>query len=286
MSTTTDKKAPAIIEEIQLNTVGYCIVGLAPLIMHRFSAKAKREFLFPSGKKNAQERAETMKHDPLDEYQECFYRNRQYPDSPALFHVPSGAFEKAIAQAAIDIPGAFKAQIERLTSVVSRQIDFYGLPTMSAEMVRDASIKRTPDIRFRPVFNQWACAIEIEFKRDPLTQRQIANLVNAAGKIVGVGDSRPEKGGGSILGKCGKWRIAGENDPELKEIMANQARAPQQNAYDRPTAYDEETEELLAWFEQEVLRRKNRPSVAKPSKKTGGKHGPAITLEGVDGTFA
>jgi|SRR6516162_7827891 hypothetical protein len=282
MSTTTDKKAPAIIEEIQLNTVGYCIVGLAPLIMHRFSAKAKREFLFPSGKKNAQERAETMKHDPLDEYQECFYRNRQYPDSPALFHVPSGAFEKAIAQAAIDIPGAFKAQIERLTSVTSRQIDLFGTPLLSADMVRDASIKRTPDIRFRPIFNQWACAVEIEYKADPLNNRQIANLLHAAGRIVGVGDSRPEKGGGSILGKCGKWRICGENDPEYVSITQNQGRAAQQKAYDNPTAYDEETEELLAWFEQEVLRRKNKPSAAKPASK---RKAEVVNLTGGDGVF-
>lgn len=266
----TEKKGAAIIEEIQMRRIGFYFVGKTPLIMHRFSAKAKREFLFPSGRKNAQERAETMKHDPMEEYRECFYRNRQYPNSPALFHIPAGAFENAIAQAAIDIPGAFRAQIERLTSVTSRQIDCFGIPLMMAEMVRDASIKRTPDIRFRPVFNQWACSIEFEYKEEPLNDRQMTNLIAAAGTIVGIGDSRPEKGGGSTLGKCGKWRVCGADDPEYLSIVEHQGRSAQQDAFEHPVAYDEDTEDLLAWFEREVLRRKNKPKPARRRDLDGG----------------
>lgn len=265
MATRKPRDEETLIEEIDMRRVGFYLVG-ENFLMHRFSKKSQHELLYPSGRKNKAERASTMKHNPLEEFQGCFYRNRDL-DSPTAFHVPCGAFNKALAQAAIDIPGAFKAQVGRLTSVTTTQIDLYGVPMFYGEMVRDGSISRTPDLRFRPVFPKWACFVEIEFMVNPLTARQISNLLGAAGKIVGIGDSRPEKGGGSSLGKCGKWRIVDEGDQEYLDIVNNEGRVPQLQAFEHPQYYDEDTEELIAWFEEEVLRRRQKFDVVPTTKR-------------------
>jgi hypothetical protein len=73
------KKPEAIsvdIQPIKMRSVVAFLCGTSPLIMHRFAFKAWQELLYPSPKKNAAERASTLKHQPLEEYRGCFYRNR------------------------------------------------------------------------------------------------------------------------------------------------------------------------------------------------------------------
>jgi hypothetical protein len=114
------KEASIEIAKISMGTVKMCILGTSPMIMHRFSFKAWQELLFPSGRKNAAEKAENLKHDPLNEFREAIYRNRDASE-PTAIHIPAGAFSAALASAALDIPGASKSQIMRLCSVSSRQ---------------------------------------------------------------------------------------------------------------------------------------------------------------------
>lgn len=236
------------IEAIKTRRVIIKVVGTSPLIMHRFSFKARQELLFPSPKKNASERASTLKHNAVEEYRECFYRNRN-PKSAALFHLPNGTVHGALASAALDIPGATKASIERLTQVIGN-VELFGTPKLFMSMVRSSDQARTPDVRTRPIFERWACTVEIEYKTDPLTDNQILNLLSAAGFLVGIGDWRRQKGG-----EYGAFRVANANDTEHREIL-KEGRAVQQRAFDKPEEYDEDTSELLSWFTAEVARRR------------------------------
>jgi len=243
------------------------ILGTQPLLMHRFSAKARRELLFPSGRKNAAEKAENLKHDPLNEYREAVYANRD-TTRPTAIHLPAGMFSKALASAALDIPGASKAQILRLASVTSTQIDLFGTPRMSMEMVRSSDMAKTPDVRTRPIFPEWACKIEIEYVATLLKEGQIMNLLAAAGMIVGIGDWRPQKGGSH-----GKFKIVAHDDPDYVRVCKEQGRKAQVDALKNPVSYDADTEELFAWFNEEAARReKVVPSsgvVAKRAKRNG-----------------
>ena len=235
------------IEAIKTRRIIIKVVGTSPLIMHRFSFKARQELLFPSPKKNASERAGTLKHNVVEEYRECFYRNRN-PKSAALFHLPNGTVHGALASAALDIPGATKASIERLTQVIGN-VELFGVPKLFMAMVRSSDMGRTPDVRTRPIFERWACTVEIEYKTDPLTDNQILNLLSAAGFLVGIGDWRRQKGG-----EYGAFRVANANDADHREIL-KEGRAAQQRAFDKPEEYDEDTSELLSWFTAEIARR-------------------------------
>jgi len=131
------KETAIEIQEIKMGRVRCNIVGSTPMIMHRFSSKARQELLMPSGPKNRADKAESLKHDPIGEFRETIYLNRN-PNEPTAVHCPSNAFGQALAAAALDIPGATKSQIARLTSISSPQINLFGIPKLHMSMVRSS----------------------------------------------------------------------------------------------------------------------------------------------------
>jgi hypothetical protein len=254
------KKVEIEIEELKIARLKICLLGTTPLISHRFAAKAWKELLLPAPEKNAAERAASLKHDPVTEFRETLYINRD-PKQPTLIHYPAGAFSKAMAAAALDIPGARKAQILRLVSLATTQVNLYGVPFLGMEMVRSGDMARTPDVRTRAYLTEWCAEIEVEFVSTLIGQRQIVNLLAAAGVIVGVGDNRPQKGGTN-----GKFVTALPDDADVVRIKQHQARAAQQEAYASPSFFDDQSAEIYAWFVDELKRREK---VAPSSRKDG-----------------
>ena len=111
------------------------VLGTTPLVMNRMPKKAREQLLLPPRRKNKAQLQQTLKHDPVAEFQDSVYRSRD-ENSPTLIHLPNGCFKKAIAQAAIDIPGATKAQIGRLVSVTDATVHLYGKPMLYMDVVR------------------------------------------------------------------------------------------------------------------------------------------------------
>lgn len=233
----------------QVTTTLY-VVGTRPLICNRMAEKAKHELLIPRGRKTTADRASSLKHDPYDEFQASPYRLAD-PSAPTLLALMSSAFKGAMATAALDLPGAKKAQIGRLVWVEGDYTPVYGVPKLFMSVTRSADMNKTPDIRTRAIVPEWACEVRISFV-DPLINGQgIFNLLYAAGLTVGVGDWRPEKGKGTY----GQFRVlADQDDPELREIM-RAGRAAQEEAMETPEPHDAETEELLGYWGGEVKRR-------------------------------
>src|SRR5512143_189242 len=235
--------------EMRMGQLFCHIVGTSPMIMHRFSAKAQRELLMPSPKKNRAEKETSLKHDPVAEYRDSIYMNRD-PSTPAAIHIPSNAFSAALANAALDVPGATKSQLMRLTTVADTHIDLFGCPKLFMAMTRSSDMGRTPDVRTRAIFPRWACKVTINYVASLLKERQIANLLATAGLIIGIGDWRSQKGG-----SYGGFRLAGKDDPEFLDIVKNEGRKAQLEAIKNPVCYDADTEELMAWFEAELAKR-------------------------------
>jgi len=236
------------IQAIEMASLSFHVVGTSPLIMHRFSQKAWQELLLPSLRENRASLEQKLKHDPYAEFRGAFYRNSD-KRAKSLFHLPNGSFHGAIASAALDMPGAKKAQIERLTKVTSVNIELFGTPKIFCSMVRNSDISRTPDVRTRPIFPQWACEVEVRYAKSSLTSKAVANLFGAAGMIIGIGDWRGQKGG-----PFGAFKTVSPKDREYAAIL-KQGRVLQQKAYEKPLFYDEDTEEILTWFASEVRQR-------------------------------
>ena len=248
----TAKKDSVEIKPVQMRQFVANLVG-ENLIMHRFSQKAWQELLLPSARTKSH--GGSLKHEPMSEFRNCIYRCRD-PQAPTLIHMPNGIVSKAMAAAALDMGGAAKTQIQRLTMIMNPTLHLYGVPELAMHMVRSADMSRTPDVRTRPIFRRWAVPnVVIQYKADPLNDGQMLNLLSGAGQIVGFGDGRQQKGGGPEGGPWGCFRVANPNDPELKEIMASGGKAAQQAAWDDPQIFDEDTAELLDWYNIEVARR-------------------------------
>jgi hypothetical protein len=258
------KKSDATIDVMELNmgTIAFRIRGTTPLIFNRMSQKGIQDLVLPPRKKNQAEKASTLKHNPLEEFRASPYMNRD-PERPALFHLPAGMFKGALSSAAKDIPGATKAQIGRLCSVTSTQIDCYGTPMIKADVVRMADINRTPDVRFRCVLPEWACEVTIRHVRNLVSANAIANLLAAAGVIIGVGDYRSEKG----KGDHGQFALVDADDADWHRIVTEQGRSAQLAGMDSPEYFDLETKEIVEWFYTEVERRGNLPAVTGPRAK-------------------
>lgn len=260
------------IVKIELTSVTFHLVGVSPLVPHAVSFKNKGQLLYPPKKKNQAEKDSSMKHEPFEEFRDAAYKFRE-DDQPTRLYMPGGSFHGAMANAAIDMVGAKKAQIGRLTNIVGDKIPVWGVPQIYSTIVRSSDMARTPDVRTLPILPKWATMITVQFVGSLIKTASVGNLLGAAGSIIGIGDGRPEKGKLSF----GKFRVCAEDDPEFKAIVKSGGRKPQDEALADPAFYDQETEELLSWFSAEVHRRVAAPAVehGKHKSKTG--NGPSAT---------
>ena len=110
---------------------------------------------------------------------------------------PAMALKSAMATAALVVAGIRKTDVQRLVYIPSEFVPIYGVPRVRMDIVRSADINKTPDVRTRAYFREWATEIEIEFVRPVLSTTSIMALLYNAGVVCGIGDFRQEKGKGS-----------------------------------------------------------------------------------------
>jgi len=239
--------------EVTQEAATFCILGKTPLICNRMSEKARHELLMPKGRKNAAERATTLKHEPIAEFASSPYVLREQ-SAPTYLAALSAWFKKAMATAALDLPGTNKAQMGRNLWVTGERLPLYGVPQILMSVTRSADINKTPDIRTRVIVPRWAVEITVNYTVPLLRAQMVSRLLAAAGMTCGVGDWRQEKGSGSY----GLFEIVSPDHPDYIAVVSGGGRGPQTDAMQAPEAYDEETAEMLSWFDSELNVRKLR----------------------------
>jgi hypothetical protein len=244
------KEAEIDVLKVTHGQLDFCVLGSTPLILNRMSEKVMRELLMPAPKKNAAQKASTLKHDPVTEFLASPYIDED-ESAPTLLQHLSSAFKNAIKGAALDLPGASKSQIGRLTWVNGERISIFGVPQIFCSVTRSADMARTPDVRTRAIVPKWAARVSVSFVTPILREQGVANLLASAGITQGVGDWRPGKGAGTY----GQFELVSADDPRFLHIVQHGGRAVQVAAMDAPEAYDRETRELLEWFGVESKRR-------------------------------
>ncbi len=246
---------PIQVPTLQNETIEIQIVGKTPLIMNSMSAKTKQGLLTGGRKKTAVEKATQIKHNPQEEFVSACYRHTEEDDRATRLMFPASAFKKAMANAALDLPGTKKTEIGRLSWVEGYSIDIYGIPKLVMSVMRSSDINRTPDVRTRAILGYWCCTIQVSYVCPNLNATSIINLINAAGLIQGIGDSRNEKGKGTN----GQFYIVSPDDKEamklVKTLRKAGGRVAQDEALANPMAFDTETASLLEWHASEVARR-------------------------------
>jgi len=252
------KKESAVevqVTKVVQETATFYLVGTTPLVINRMAAKAKEQLLLGSLRKNAVEKQTTLKHNPREEFNSAAHK---LPDGPTLLGMPSTAFKKCLSSAAVDLPGVAKAQLGRLTYVEGRYVSVYGLPLLYMDVVRNSDPGRTPDIRTRPIIPEWAAIVRVTYVRPLLTGSAVGNCLGNGGIYIGVGDGRQEKGcfSNGLFRLC----VKGAKDPDFARIVKAGGRKAQEQAMQMCEPWDDQTKELLAWFDVEVKRRSLVPA--------------------------
>ena len=238
------------IVEVQRGRVAFAILGTTPLILQRMTQKVWHELLFPKGKKTVADKLSSIKHDMFEEFRSSPYRDSN-PDGPTLLQHLASAFKGGMAGAATDVPGSSRAAIGRLVRVEGERISIYGVPKLFSSVVRSADMKQTPDVRTRVIVPEWACLVEITFAKPMINEQAVTNLLVSAGILQGLGDWRNGKGKGTY----GSYTPVNTNDEDFKRILATGGREAQIEAMNNPEGYDEDTKDLMDWFNKEVAIR-------------------------------
>lgn len=208
MATTVPPKTVPPVERIEIPRLEIerftlKLIGVTPLIPHRWSEKAKNEMRMKQTKKAKTAKAAKV---PWEDFLDSLYwiseRPASLPENSDLslytFGFPVIGFKAAAVTAAMD------ADLKMTQARRSFRVDppeggelvaIEGpAPIMREDMVRVGM--GTADLRYRGEFKEWAVTLDISYNsRGLLSKSQIINLFNVAGFAVGIGEWRNEKDG-------------------------------------------------------------------------------------------
>lgn len=169
------------------------VKGTAPLIVHRFDEKAKRQML------EKQMGATRMKKEPKDpqaDYERSLHR---LPDGSAGF--PATGFKAATIGAARYFDGVKMTELRRALFFTGEGEDqlvkIEGEHHMREDMVRISM--GTADLRYRAQFDDWSATLKIWYMPSMLSLESLINLVDAGGSG-GIGEWRPSKSDSGLFG--------------------------------------------------------------------------------------
>ena len=187
-----------MIPEIQQKTLMLKVVGDSPLIVHKWSEKAKKEILEKQMKKAT--KAKEAK-DPWMDYCESMYWLTPMPEKPtqediekAKFGFPATAFKAAAIDAGYQQGYLAKKTTARgAFYIVGDMVEIQGTPNIREDMVKIGM--GIADIRYRGEFKNWSAELTIRYNPNVMSAEQIVNLINLGGFSNGVGEWRQSKDG-------------------------------------------------------------------------------------------
>lgn len=173
------------IEQPKTYLVALEIAGTAPIIQNAFSQKAIEQML----RKHMGLNVQREKKVPRQCVEDATIRNIK-----GEVCIPVAGFKKGMLSASTLIKGLKKTQLRIALYVEGKSVPIkYNSMTPRMDMVRTSGVARTPDVRFRPMFDGWSARLVIQFA-DFIPVQTVVDLLNRAGQV-GVCEWRPEKDG-------------------------------------------------------------------------------------------
>ena len=196
------------ISRIGTETLRVPLVGTAPLIVHKFSEKSKRQMLDNMQGRKSPKQAK----DPDAEYEAAFYRH-----DDGGFGFPVIAFKAAAVSACRFFGKAMPMTLARQCIFLDAEfskVDGQKLARIVGEPHMREDVTRVgmggTDLRYRPQFTEWRTSIDVTCVTAMLTRDSVLSLIDAGGMGVGVGEWRPEK-----RGDFGTFQIDPTRDVEV-----------------------------------------------------------------------
>lgn len=187
------------------------LVGSAPLVMHKFSAKARNQII-ETQKAGSQAKGKKVREPKnFDEV----YEGAMHLTPQGWCGIPAGAFRNAMISACRTV--GYKMTHAKLAAFVLADgydkddetplIRIYGEPSRHTTYARNDN--GSVDIRVRPMWKKWSLTVRIRYDADMFSQRDIVNLMMRVGQQVGIGEGRPDSKNSAGMG-WGLFDIAQE----------------------------------------------------------------------------
>lgn len=180
------------IKQVQLRLVGR---PGSPLVIHRFSEKAKKEIQDKQAKKAKKAKEE---RDPNAEFLAARYVD-QYQNECA----PVTAIKKALVSAGTAMDNLTKVAIRQAVFVAPTAdpasmlvpiLQGNGRPAIAAMREDPVTIGiNTRGLAYRPEYPDWALHVTVEYNSRLISEEQLLLLAEQAGWGVGICEGRPER---------------------------------------------------------------------------------------------
>lgn len=178
-------KSSAVIQRPNIFSVCLEVIGITPLIQNCFNQKAIEEML----RKHMGLSTQREKKIPMQCVELATIRNAK-----GEVCIPTTAFKKAMLAASTTVKGLKKTQLRIGIFIEGSAIPIkFSRMVPQMDMVRLSGMSHTPDVRFRPRFEDWSARMTIQFS-ESIPVQTVVDLLNRAGSV-GVGEWRPEKDG-------------------------------------------------------------------------------------------
>lgn len=208
------------IKPLNMRVMAIRIKGEAPLVIHRFSHKAKLQI---RATQEAGPTAKSKKAREARDFQADFV-NAQYFAHEGWSGLSAAGFRNACISAC-RVAG-FQMTKAKLSIFIEPDgfdaLDETPLVRIEGDKPEELLLHTRNetgviDLRMRPMWRKWAVNLRLRYDGDQFTASDVVNLINRAGLQVGVGEGRPDSKKSAGIG-YGLFSV--DTDAQVKEEAA------------------------------------------------------------------
>lgn len=185
----------AVVHAANIVRAKFRINGTAPLVQAKFSAKAKAKMMTDMSTPKAERKGKAQR-DPRNFDRD--FLEAQHISTAGWNGIPCPAFRAAMIDACRTV-GIVMTKAKMSVFVVPDGFDrdegtplvriIGGKPERTEMLVRNDN--GSADIRIRPMWREWQADVVVDFDADMITVESVVNLLDRAGRQVGIGEGRP-----------------------------------------------------------------------------------------------
>lgn len=197
-----------------IKTAVFHIIGTAPLVIHRFSAKAKNGMLEKMKEGSTSQKG--RKREPLDT--EAAFNAARYIAKEGWDGFNVASIRCALISACRLV--GFKMVLAKLSVFVEADgrdalEPEFGLIRINGKPRKTEMVARVETgqayVTIRPSYDEWSAKVRVRYDADQFKLQDLTNLLARAGEQVGIGEGRPDSKNSAGMG-WGTFRIARTNE--------------------------------------------------------------------------
>jgi len=190
------------------------IIGIAPLVIHRFSAKTKQQM---KDKMETGKAASSKKNREAQDTDDI-YKNAKYVSSEGWEGFHAAAIRNAMISACRLV--GFKMTLAKMSVFIEEDGWDATVPQIPLVKIIGKSVKQEdmarvetgqPYVCVRAAYHNWRAKVKIRWDGDQFTLEDISNLLSRVGMQVGLCEGRPDSKKSAGMG-WGLFRLGGKNE--------------------------------------------------------------------------